>query len=52
MPVGTEKHRAMEFQEAKNGKEAVYHHLAGASFDLIIMDNQMPIMTGIQVYIF
>jgi CheY-like chemotaxis protein len=49
MPVGTEKHRAMEFQEAKNGKEAVYLHLAGASFDLIIMDNQMPIMTGIQV---
>ncbi|KAI9398354.1 hypothetical protein POPTR_003G172750v4 [Populus trichocarpa] len=48
MPVGTEKHRAMEFQEAKNGKEAVYLHLAGASFDLIIMDNQMPIMTGIQ----
>ncbi|KAJ6934174.1 hypothetical protein NC651_009273 [Populus alba x Populus x berolinensis] len=48
MPVGTEKHRAMEFQEAKNGKEAVYLHLAGASFDLIIMDNQMPVMTGIQ----
>ncbi|KAI9398356.1 hypothetical protein POPTR_003G172866v4 [Populus trichocarpa] len=48
MPVGTEKHRAMEFQEAKNGKEAVYLHLAGASFDLIIMDDQMPIMTGIQ----
>ncbi|KAI5595685.1 hypothetical protein BDE02_03G156800 [Populus trichocarpa] len=38
----------MEFQEAKNGKEAVYLHLAGASFDLIIMDDQMPIMTGIQ----
>ncbi|XP_011020984.1 PREDICTED: oxidative stress response two-component system protein SSK1-like [Populus euphratica] len=48
MPVGTEKHRAMEFQEAKNGKEAVYLHLAGASFVLIIMDDQMPIKTGIQ----
>nr|TKS08673.1 hypothetical protein D5086_0000099720 [Populus alba] len=49
MPVGTGKYRAMEFQEAKNGKEAVYLHLAGASFDLIIMDDQMPIMTGIQL---
>jgi CheY-like chemotaxis protein len=50
--AGTQKQLRMEFQEAKNGKEAVYLHLAGASFDLILMDNQMPIMTGIQVYIF
>ncbi|XP_073264153.1 two-component response regulator ARR22-like [Populus alba] len=48
MVVGTEKQFTLEFQEAKNGKEAVYLHLAGASFDLIIMDDQMPIMTGIQ----
>ncbi|KAJ6703147.1 TWO-COMPONENT RESPONSE REGULATOR [Salix viminalis] len=48
MAVGTEKQFTMEFQEAKNGKEAVYLHLAGASFDLIVMDDQMPIMTGIQ----
>eukprot|EP00258_Populus_trichocarpa_P036186 XP_024452205.1 uncharacterized protein LOC18109005 [Populus trichocarpa] len=48
MVVGTEKHFTLEFQEARNGKEAVYLHLAGASFDLIIMDDQMPIMTGIQ----
>ncbi|KAI5595748.1 hypothetical protein BDE02_03G161300 [Populus trichocarpa] len=46
--AGTQKQLRMEFQEAKNGKEAVYLHLAGASFDLILMDNQMPIMTGIQ----
>ncbi|KAJ6694988.1 TWO-COMPONENT RESPONSE REGULATOR [Salix koriyanagi] len=48
MAVGTEKQFTMEFQEAKNGKEAVYLHLAGASFDLIVMADQMPIMTGIQ----
>ncbi|KAG6781467.1 hypothetical protein POTOM_014373 [Populus tomentosa] len=47
--AGTQKQLRMEFQEAKNGKEAVYLHLAGASFDLILMDNQMPIMTGIQL---
>ena len=52
MVVGTEKQFTLEFQEAKNGKEAVYLHLAGASFDLIIMDDQMPIMTGIQVCVF
>ncbi|KAJ6411447.1 hypothetical protein OIU84_008092 [Salix udensis] len=44
----TQKQLRMEFQEAKNGKEAVYLHLAGASFDLILMDFQMPIMNGIQ----
>ncbi|CAK7336235.1 unnamed protein product [Dovyalis caffra] len=48
MLVGKQKLLRMEVQEAKNGKEAVYLHLAGASFDLILMDNQMPIMTGIQ----
>ncbi|KAG5249707.1 oxidative stress response two-component system protein [Salix suchowensis] len=46
--IGEQKHCTMEFQEAKNGKEAVYLHLAGASFDLIVMDDHMPIMTGIQ----
>ncbi|KAB5524562.1 hypothetical protein DKX38_022311 [Salix brachista] len=47
--AGTQKQLRMEFQEAKNGKEAVYLHLAGASFDLILMDFQMPIMNGIQL---
>jgi CheY-like chemotaxis protein len=52
MSVETPKQLTMEFQEAKNGKEAVYLHLAGASYDLILMENHMPIMTGIQVYVF
>lgn len=51
MSVETKKQLTMEFQEAKNGKEAVYLHLAGASFDLIVMDDHMPIMTGFQVSI-
>ena len=50
--AGTQKQLRMEFQEAKNGKEAVYLHLAGASYDLILMKNHMPVMTGIQVYNF
>ncbi|PNT46183.1 hypothetical protein POPTR_003G177300v4 [Populus trichocarpa] len=48
MSVETQKQLTMEFQEAKNGKEAVYLNLAGASYDLILMENHMPIMTGIQ----
>jgi CheY-like chemotaxis protein len=52
MSVETQKQLTMEFQEAKNGKEAVYLNLAGASYDLILMENHMPIMTGIQVYVF
>ncbi|KAJ6934242.1 hypothetical protein NC651_009320 [Populus alba x Populus x berolinensis] len=52
MSVETQQQLTMEFQEAKNGKEAVYLHLAGASYDLILMENHMPIMTGIQVYVF
>lgn len=35
---------------AKNGKEAVdLHRINGQSFDLILMDKDMPIMNGIQV---
>ncbi|KAI9400931.1 hypothetical protein POPTR_001G054301v4 [Populus trichocarpa] len=30
-----------DVQEATNGKEALYLHLAGCSFDLVLMDNQM-----------
>ncbi|KAG4913290.1 hypothetical protein AAZX31_19G155700 [Glycine max] len=34
---------------AKNGKEAVdLHRINGQSFDLILMDKDMPIMNGIQ----
>ncbi|CAK7341251.1 unnamed protein product [Dovyalis caffra] len=36
----------LEVQEVKNGKEAVDLHHAGASFDLILMDMEMPIMNG------
>jgi len=39
-----------DFQEATNGKEAVYLYFAGCSFDLVLMDNQIPIMSGIQVH--
>ncbi|CAK7336234.1 unnamed protein product [Dovyalis caffra] len=48
MSFGAQTEFIIDVQEAKNGKEAVYLHLAGASFDLIFMDNQMPVMTGIQ----
>ncbi|XP_061943836.1 two-component response regulator 24-like [Populus nigra] len=36
----------LKVQEAKNGKEAVDLHINGASFDLILMDMEMPIMNG------
>lgn len=39
----------MEVQVAKNGKEAVDLHRAGASFNLILMDMEMPIMNGHEV---
>lgn len=37
-------------QCVENGKEAVDIHLYGKKFDLIIMDMDMPIMNGIEVY--
>ncbi|KAM6577195.1 hypothetical protein CsatB_029032 [Cannabis sativa] len=36
----------METHEAVNGKMAVDLHRSGASFDLILMDREMPIMDG------
>ncbi|KAF6169192.1 hypothetical protein GIB67_013622, partial [Kingdonia uniflora] len=36
-------------QLAKNGKEAVDFYKAGAVFDLILMDRDMPILNGIQI---
>lgn len=41
-----------EIQEVKNGKEAVDLCRSGASFDIIFMDKEMPIMTGLEVYMF
>ena len=33
----------------ENGKEAVDIHCSGQSFDLILMDKEMPVMCGIEV---
>ncbi|CAL1400278.1 unnamed protein product [Linum trigynum] len=38
----------IEVEVAVNGKEAVDLHLAGASFHLVLMDLQMPVMDGSQ----
>ncbi|EEF40429.1 sensory transduction histidine kinase bacterial, putative [Ricinus communis] len=40
--------QGMEVHLAVNGQEAVEFHRAGASFDLILMDLDMPIMDGCQ----
>jgi CheY-like chemotaxis protein len=48
--LGYQKKLQMDVSVAKNGKEAVYLHLAGASFDMIIMDDLMPFMDGIEVF--
>ena len=52
MLLGYQKKLQMDVSVAKNGKEAVYLHLAGASFDMIIMDDLMPFMDGIEVCLF
>lgn len=36
-------------QVVENGKEAIDLHHSGQSFDLILMDKDMPIMNGIEV---
>ncbi|XP_015968018.1 two-component response regulator 24 [Arachis duranensis] len=35
-------------QVVQNGKEAINVHLSGQTFDLILMDLDMPIMNGIE----
>lgn len=52
-------HRALlskftkEIQEVENGQQAVDLHRSGAtSFDIILMDQDMPIMNGLEVYMF
>ena len=42
----------IENEVVGNGREAIDVHIAGKSFDLIIMDMDMPIMNGIDVRIF
>jgi len=39
-------------QGVENGKEAVDIHWRGQKFDLILMDMDMPIMNGIEVYVY
>nr|TKR79727.1 uncharacterized protein D5086_0000269890 [Populus alba] len=48
MSLKSETTPTLDVQVAKNGKEAVYLHLAGASFDMIVMDDLMPVMNGIE----
>ncbi|CAK7336231.1 unnamed protein product [Dovyalis caffra] len=48
MSIDAEIMSPMDVQVAKNGKEAVYLHLAGASFDMILINDLMPIMDGIE----
>ncbi|KAF8017648.1 hypothetical protein BT93_H2752 [Corymbia citriodora subsp. variegata] len=38
--------KQVQIQTATNGKEALDLHLSGSSFDIILMDMQMPIMDG------
>ncbi|XP_030477141.1 two-component response regulator 24-like [Syzygium oleosum] len=38
--------KQVQTQTATNGKEALDLHLSGSSFDIILMDLQMPIMDG------
>ncbi|XP_075658819.1 two-component response regulator 24-like [Castanea sativa] len=37
-----------EIQDVKNGKEAVDLYRSGASFDIIFIDKEMPIMNGLE----
>ncbi|CAN1233837.1 Two-component response regulator 24 [Linum perenne] len=37
-----------EVELAENGQAAVDLHTNGASFDLIVMDHQMPVMDGVK----
>lgn len=42
----------LKIQVAENGKEAIEIHGSGQSFDLILMDRDMPVMNGIEVTFF
>jgi len=44
--------RGFKTEEVENGKEAVDLFTAGKSFDVVLMDMEMPVMNGIQVYIY
>ncbi|KAM0934643.1 putative response regulator and transcription factor RR-A-type family [Dioscorea sansibarensis] len=42
----------VEGKEAVNGKEAVDLYIAGEDFSLVLMDREMPLMTGLEVAVF
>lgn len=42
----------LETKVAENGREAVDLFVAGNSFDLVLMDMQMPVMDGPEVFLF
>lgn len=41
----------VEGKEAVNGKEAVDLFIAGENFNLVLMDREMPVMTGLEVVV-
>jgi response regulator RpfG family c-di-GMP phosphodiesterase len=49
---GLLKRAGVKNEAVKNGKEAVDIHYSGQRFDIILMDKEMPIMTGIEVHNF
>jgi hypothetical protein len=49
---GLLKRAGVKNEAVKNGKEAVDIHYSGQRFDIILMDKEMPVMTGIEVHIF
>lgn len=47
---GLLKRAGVRNEAVKNGKEAIDIHCSGQSFDIILMDKDMPIMNGIEVH--
>ncbi|CAK8543702.1 unnamed protein product [Lathyrus sativus] len=45
---GLLKRAGVKNEAVKNGKEAIDIHCSGQSFDIILMDRDMPIMNGIE----
>lgn len=48
MWIESETKLPIVFQVAKKWKRSCYLHHAGACFDMIVMDDLMPIMNGIE----
>ncbi|KAK3437355.1 hypothetical protein EUGRSUZ_C02019 [Eucalyptus grandis] len=43
--------KQVQTQTATNGKEALDLHLSGSSFDIILVDMEMPILDGPEVFL-